>query len=93
MRLKTRLHGLESNIASTATGSGCEVRPLALHHAWVWPSGEEVILPPVPSPRPPCTCRPPKELGGIECILVHIGPIESREAAERDYLQPVWRGT
>jgi hypothetical protein len=82
MRVKTRLQRLESSIASTVTCPGCKVRPVILHHSYVLRSGKEIIVPPFPSPRPPCTCRPARKPTDIEYIIVHSGEIESRETTE-----------
>jgi hypothetical protein len=85
MSIKTRLERLEK--AKPISCPGCAPRPLTWHHAYALPSGEEIYVPPLPAPRPACTCRPARKPRGADYFVIQCGVVESREAAEQDYAQ------
>jgi hypothetical protein len=70
MSLLSRIKKLERELVLSCPG--CEPRQITWHQERLLPSGERVIFPPLPAPRPPCTCRPPRSTTGITAFIIHL---------------------
>jgi hypothetical protein len=80
MGLKKRLEKLEKAFPSGCPG--CEPQQISFHTVCVLPGGEKITEPPLPAPRPPCTCKRRRWPTGITRIIVHMIDTENQDNAD-----------